>query len=84
MFAAFGPVTSCVVMKDEGEAGRSKGFGFVNFDQPEDGGGGVEELNGKEINGGWGACSTGGEVVHGGVMGGGGGALCQLSVSSLW
>ncbi|GAB4818479.1 hypothetical protein N2152v2_005525 [Parachlorella kessleri] len=51
MFAAFGQVTSCVVMKDEGEGGRSKGFGFVNFEQPEDAARAVDELNGKNING---------------------------------
>lgn len=52
MFAEHGTVTSCVVMKEEGEGGKSKGFGFVNFEQPEDAAKAVEALNGKDINGG--------------------------------
>jgi polyadenylate-binding protein len=29
----FGEITSCVVMKDD--KGNSKGFGFINFKEPE-------------------------------------------------
>jgi len=33
MFAEFGPITSCVVMKDDDE--KCKGFGFVAFETHE-------------------------------------------------
>ena len=52
MFEAHGTVTSCVIMKEEGEGGKSKGFGFVNFEQPEAAAKAVEALNGKDVNGG--------------------------------
>mmetsp|Transcript_7986 Transcript_7986/g.22889 ORF Transcript_7986/g.22889 Transcript_7986/m.22889 type:complete len:640 (+) Transcript_7986:372-2291(+) len=46
-FEAFGEVTSCVVMRDD--EGKSKGFGFVNFKDPEEANAAVEALNGKKI-----------------------------------
>jgi polyadenylate-binding protein len=49
MFAEFGPVASCIIMKDE--AGASKGFGFVNMDEPEHAAAAVDALNNKDING---------------------------------
>lgn len=51
LFEEHGVVTSCVVMKEEGEGGKSKGFGFVNFEEPEAAAKAVEALNGKDING---------------------------------
>ena len=42
-------VTSTVIMTDEG--GKSKGFGFVNFDNPETAHRAVEALNGKDLEG---------------------------------
>ncbi|XP_071374568.1 polyadenylate-binding protein 1-like isoform X1 [Centroberyx affinis] len=49
IFSTFGRTLSVRVMKDE--RGRSRGFGFVNYDNHEDAQKAVEEMNGKEING---------------------------------
>ncbi|KAF9196895.1 Protein phosphatase PP2A regulatory subunit B [Haplosporangium sp. Z 27] len=43
LFTKFGPVTSCVVSVDEN--GRSKGFGFINFENHEDAKRAVDELH---------------------------------------
>jgi len=50
MFAQFGQVSSAVVIKFK-DTGRSKGFGFVEFDKDEDADKAIEEMNGKEIEG---------------------------------
>uniref|UniRef100_A0A1J3GRT7 Polyadenylate-binding protein n=2 Tax=Noccaea caerulescens TaxID=107243 RepID=A0A1J3GRT7_NOCCA len=47
-FGEFGKITSAVVMKD-GE-GKSKGFGFVNFEDADDAAKAVEALNGKTFD----------------------------------
>ncbi|KAJ4889268.1 Polyadenylate-binding protein 2 [Raphanus sativus] len=47
-FGEFGNITSAVVMKD-GD-GKSKGFGFVNFDNADDAAKAVEALNGKTFD----------------------------------
>ncbi|XP_043944915.1 embryonic polyadenylate-binding protein-like [Protopterus annectens] len=49
IFSQFGRTLSVKVMIDE--KGRSKGFGFVNFENHEDAQKAVAEMNGKEING---------------------------------
>lgn len=49
-FAEFGEITSSKVMIDE--TGKSKGFGFVCFKQPESAEAAVNALNGKELSGG--------------------------------
>lgn len=49
MFEKFGPLRNCVVMKDN--ESKSKGFGFVNFENFEDAKKAVDELNETEING---------------------------------
>uniref|UniRef100_A0A8D2L7P1 Poly(A) binding protein cytoplasmic 1 like n=1 Tax=Varanus komodoensis TaxID=61221 RepID=A0A8D2L7P1_VARKO len=49
IFSKFGKTLSVKVMLDN--AGRSKGFGFVNFEKHEDAQKAVEDMNGKEING---------------------------------
>lgn len=49
LFAQFGPVTSAVVAKDE--EGKSKGFGFVNFEKFEDAHKAVAGLHDKEHKG---------------------------------
>lgn len=46
VFSEFGTVTNAAVMSDEG--GKSKGFGFVNFENPEAAKKAVEALNAKE------------------------------------
>ncbi|KAJ7946074.1 Polyadenylate-binding protein [Quillaja saponaria] len=48
VFAEFGPITSVVVMRD-GD-GKSKCFGFVNFESADDAVRSVEALNGKKID----------------------------------
>ncbi|KAG9509449.1 Polyadenylate-binding protein 1A [Fragariocoptes setiger] len=50
MFEKYGKVLSAKVARDE-ETGKSKGFGFVAFEQAEDAEKAVEELNNKELNG---------------------------------
>lgn len=47
MFAEFGPITSCVVMKDDEE--KCKGFGFVAFETHESAEQAVESMDGKEL-----------------------------------
>ncbi|XP_062101936.1 polyadenylate-binding protein 2-like isoform X2 [Humulus lupulus] len=48
IFGEYGAITSVVVMRD-GE-GKSKGFGFVNFEEPDDAARSVEALNGKKFD----------------------------------
>ncbi|XP_019097029.1 PREDICTED: polyadenylate-binding protein 8-like [Camelina sativa] len=51
IFQEFGPTTSCVIIRDgEVPQGKSKGFGFVNFKNPEDAEKAVEALNGKKFD----------------------------------
>ncbi|XP_071733287.1 polyadenylate-binding protein 2-like [Rutidosis leptorrhynchoides] len=47
-FGEYGIITSAVVMRD-GD-GKSKGFGFVNFENADDAANAVEALNGKKID----------------------------------
>jgi len=49
VFGRYGPLTSVILMTDFN--GKSKCFGFVNFENPHDAQKAVEELNGKTING---------------------------------
>ncbi|XP_060086865.1 polyadenylate-binding protein 1-like isoform X1 [Heteronotia binoei] len=49
IFSKYGRTLSVKVMMDN--TGRSKGFGFVNFEKHEDAQKAVEDMNGKEING---------------------------------
>jgi polyadenylate-binding protein len=49
MFGKFGAITSAVIQRDED--GKSKGFGFVNFEDHEAAKVAVEELHEKEVNG---------------------------------
>ncbi|URD95043.1 Polyadenylate-binding protein [Musa troglodytarum] len=48
VFGEFGKITSCIVMR--GEDGKSKCFGFVNFENPDEAAEAVEELNGKKFD----------------------------------
>jgi len=43
LFEQYGPIASCTVMKDH--EGKSRGFGFVSFERPEDAEKAVQELN---------------------------------------
>jgi RNA recognition motif-containing protein len=49
-FAAFGTPTSATVITDR-DAGRSKGFGFVEFTDAGEAKRAMEGLNGKELQG---------------------------------
>lgn len=49
-FAAHGKVASAVIIKDR-ETGRSKGFGFVEFENDDEGKAAEKALNGKELGG---------------------------------
>ena len=48
LFEKYGPITSCTVMKDH--EGRSRGFGFVAFENPEDAEVAVKEMNEHEVD----------------------------------
>merc|ERR1712241_1371256 len=49
MFSKYGKISSVKVMKSE--EGKSKGFGFVSFEDPEEAGKACDELNGTDIEG---------------------------------
>ncbi|CAM0911425.1 unnamed protein product [Alopecurus aequalis] len=48
IFGAFGPITSVIVVR--ADDGKSRCFGFVNFENPDDAACAVEDLNGKKID----------------------------------
>ncbi|GMI88258.1 POLY(A) BINDING PROTEIN 8, poly(A) binding protein 8 [Hibiscus trionum] len=48
IFGEFGQITSAVVMREPD--GKSKGFGFVNFENADDAASAVESLNGKKFD----------------------------------
>ncbi len=50
LFAAHGTVASATVVKDR-DSGRSKGFGFVEFEKDEEGKAAEKALNGTEVGG---------------------------------
>ncbi|MCK4530192.1 MAG: RNA-binding protein, partial [Candidatus Marinimicrobia bacterium] len=49
-FGAFGAVTSVNIIKDR-VTGNSKGFGFVEMDNDDEGQKAIDELNGAEMQG---------------------------------
>ncbi len=49
-FESVGPVASAKVVTDR-ETGRSRGFGFVEYDNDADADAAVEKLNGAELDG---------------------------------
>jgi polyadenylate-binding protein len=49
LFSQFGHVQSAIMMSDE--EGKKKGFGFVNFEDPDAAQRSVDELNNKEVDG---------------------------------
>ncbi len=50
IFSEFGQVTSAKIIKDH-ETGRSRGFGFVEMPNQEEGALAMERLNGSEVEG---------------------------------
>lgn len=49
-FSRFGQVSSAKIIKDR-ETGRSKGFGFVEMPNDDEGNAAIEALNEKELDG---------------------------------
>ncbi len=49
-FEQFGEVSDCKVITDR-DTGRSRGFGFVTFNEGEDADKAIAEMNGTELNG---------------------------------
>lgn len=49
-FAKFGQVTSAKIVRDK-ETGRSKGFGFVEMPNDDEGRAAIEGMNEKELDG---------------------------------
>mmetsp|Transcript_9740 Transcript_9740/g.14191 ORF Transcript_9740/g.14191 Transcript_9740/m.14191 type:complete len:92 (-) Transcript_9740:242-517(-) len=49
-FSRFGPVRDARVIYDR-DSGRSRGFGFVTFDNDEDADNAVENMDGQELDG---------------------------------
>lgn len=49
MFSEFGSVTSCVLQVDE--EGKSRGFGFVNYEDHEAAAAAVDKMNDKDVRG---------------------------------
>ncbi|KAK9111156.1 hypothetical protein Scep_018675 [Stephania cephalantha] len=47
-FGNYGPITSAVIMRDAN--GDSRGFGFINFQNPDDAAVAVEKLNGSNLS----------------------------------
>jgi cold-inducible RNA-binding protein len=50
LFAAHGTVASAVVIKDR-DTGRSKGFGFVEYESDDEGKAAEKALNGSDVGG---------------------------------
>jgi cold-inducible RNA-binding protein len=50
MFSEFGKITSAVVITDR-QSGRSKGFGFVEFETDAEAAAALAGMDGKEIDG---------------------------------
>jgi cold-inducible RNA-binding protein len=50
LFAAHGAVASATVVKDR-DSGRSKGFGFVEYENDDEGKAAEQALNGSELGG---------------------------------
>lgn len=72
LFAAIGPVESATVVTDR-DTGRSRGFGFVQMERPEDAQEAVNRLNGKDLDGRQIKVEIAKAADRGGGGGGGGG-----------
>jgi RNA recognition motif-containing protein len=72
LFSQYGNIASVKIIVDR-DSGRSKGFGFVEFDNADDAGKAMEELNGREIEGRTIRVTEARPNEGGGSRGGGGG-----------
>ena len=72
LFGEHGNVVSAKVITER-ETGRSRGFGFVEFDNPTSGANAIRELNGKNIGGRPLVVREAEDRREGGPRGGGGG-----------
>ncbi|XP_075681499.1 cold-inducible RNA-binding protein B isoform X2 [Rhinoderma darwinii] len=50
VFSKYGPISEVVVVKDR-ETKRSRGFGFVTFESPDDAKDAMQAMNGKSVDG---------------------------------
>lgn len=50
LFSQVGPVASATIITDK-FSGKSRGFGFVEMTNPDDGAKAIQELNGKQLDG---------------------------------
>ena len=71
-FSRFGSISEARVIMDR-ETGRSRGFGFITFDDDQDAVNAMNEMNGKEIDGRSIKVNEAQEKPAGGGGGGGGG-----------
>ena len=71
-FSRFGSISEARVIMDR-ETGRSRGFGFITFDDDHDAVNAMNEMNGKEIDGRSIKVNEAQEKPAGGGGGGGGG-----------
>lgn len=71
-FARFGSISEARVIMDR-ETGRSRGFGFITFDDDQDAINAMNEMNGKELDGRSIKVNEAQEKPSGGGGGGGGG-----------
>ena len=51
LFNEFGAIKKSIKIITDNETGRSRGFGFVEFENREDGESAIEQLSGKELHG---------------------------------
>ncbi len=72
-FERFGEVSEAKIITDR-ETGRSRGFGFVTFDNDEDADNAIKEMDGTELDGRSVRVNEAREREHGGGGGGRGGA----------
>ena len=71
-FEAHGTVTEAKVINDR-DTGRSRGFGFVTFDNAEDADNAIEAMNGTDLDGRSLNVNVANDKPRGGGGGGGGG-----------
>jgi RNA recognition motif-containing protein len=70
-FESYGPVSDAVVVSDR-ETGRSRGFGFVTFENESDGNHALEAMSGAMLDGRTIRCDRATEKSRDGGNGGGG------------